>query len=391
VRRRVERVTFIDEDSLVRSVSVDCFLEREADAGVLYVPLAVIDKHPLVSFDVRDEHQRPLPVLSTGENGYLAWSALCVAAAFALERPTSRSVQVSLRDVVFARAGRAAASVHATRTLALDTDERAALFDNPTFVALLETLASGFVLLVEVPQEEDGRRIIKFAHAQPLARERRVPILASLGISPLSIEVDLPSISTAASFHFECLLPEAVQVIDASVTTKWFDGNHTQSSVSGGVSETDRAHVHVSSPPPNADAVVALSVLPSANGVLRPGALSAIGVVIVLAVGGLFGKRIQSSSDAAAAILLLGPGLLSTLILRPGEHGLASLALRGLRWNIAAGAAAAFIGAGLVALDLHGGALRTALLALASASLVPAVLLCLAWRSTARIARGSSG
>lgn len=75
LERRVETVRFLDADTVSRNVSVDfispqvpTFLAR-TNEDVTFVPLGTLLKRELVSFDLRDEEGRPMPLLSGRQNG----------------------------------------------------------------------------------------------------------------------------------------------------------------------------------------------------------------------------------------------------------------------------------------------------------------------------------
>ena len=73
--RRVETLRVLSHEEVRRQVSVDFTVPAEyrellrlSDAGEHAVPLGVLHKRPLVHFDLRDEEQRALPLL-TAEQG----------------------------------------------------------------------------------------------------------------------------------------------------------------------------------------------------------------------------------------------------------------------------------------------------------------------------------
>jgi hypothetical protein len=83
MHRRVETVELLDASHVRRRVSVDFsipetnFIEGMVRARfVNYLPLALLQKRPLVNFDVRDESGQSVPVLSKAENAELAYRML---------------------------------------------------------------------------------------------------------------------------------------------------------------------------------------------------------------------------------------------------------------------------------------------------------------------------
>jgi hypothetical protein len=89
VRRRVETISYETANSVRRRVSVDLRLldaifrepiMRWGDELVHYVPIAQLRKQSLVNFDLRDEEDRALPLITKNRNSKIA-SAMLVAAA----------------------------------------------------------------------------------------------------------------------------------------------------------------------------------------------------------------------------------------------------------------------------------------------------------------------
>lgn len=83
IHRRVELLRFVDGENVRRQISVDCTPPRHvrsvADMTSIVgsiVPLAMLEKYKLKRFSVWDEDRRPLPVLTTLQNGRL--SAACL-------------------------------------------------------------------------------------------------------------------------------------------------------------------------------------------------------------------------------------------------------------------------------------------------------------------------
>ncbi|HYO00096.1 MAG TPA: hypothetical protein VEU28_10520 [Actinomycetota bacterium] len=99
VKRRVETVDFLGAGSLRRRVSVDVQIP---DSEFLYgvsprvVFLALVEKRPLVGFDITDESGSVLPIGTRAENCFAAWSMLAAAASVEIEY---LDVDVALLDI----------------------------------------------------------------------------------------------------------------------------------------------------------------------------------------------------------------------------------------------------------------------------------------------------
>ena len=72
--RRVETVTVIDHEQMRRHVSVDFTVPEAQREGLrisaeeVVVPLALLDKRPLVHFDLRNEEQHAIPLLTADQH-----------------------------------------------------------------------------------------------------------------------------------------------------------------------------------------------------------------------------------------------------------------------------------------------------------------------------------
>lgn len=92
VKRRVESVEFLNAATIVRRVSIDfrvrSWLPKPKldwyGQGIHYLPLALLDKQPLQAFDLRDESDTALPLLTRRKNASIAAGALVTAAQFAV-------------------------------------------------------------------------------------------------------------------------------------------------------------------------------------------------------------------------------------------------------------------------------------------------------------------
>lgn len=374
IHRRVETIRFLDEDTLHRHVSVDFDLDpRGEDKGPTYVPVARLVKRPLMSFDLRDEAGAALPTLTTAENGFLAWSALAYAAQVVLDCAVPRSILVSLRSIVFSQSTQGArAADFLLSNFPRDLTARAELVRSPGMVALSRNLAAGFLLITPLYSDHRSRRVLKYAYAQRLSPFGRASVRQSMGVDPLPIEFEVPLIGEARGYHVECHVPEDLQIAEIVVSSRSVDEADQVDVIVDGQGE--RAHVFVSDQTAMADGYATIRILPSATGMLRATALCASAIFVSLVAGALFGRGITEGSDAAAALMLLVPGLLSAVVSKPGEHRLSSLALRGLRWCVAAASACSFVAAGLIALSVHDDGLRVWFAVLAGVVLLASVI-----------------
>jgi hypothetical protein len=295
-----------------------------------------------------------------------------------------RSVQVSLRQVAFAVGQSTRFVGQAARSLELDAAARQTLFANPAFASLVETLATGFLLITPIEPRGLGRerRVFKYAYSEPLSPRQRGLLWSSFGIEPVRIDFDVPLIGDAQGYHLECQVPEDLQIVDVTLVASVRRRRFVRVEPGRG----DVAHVFLSRVPATAEGTATVRIRPTPDGILRATAASAAVILFTLVVGAWLGGRIATGSEPAAALLLLVPGLLSTVVSKPGEHKLSSMVLRGLRWSVALASFCSFLAAGAIALLYDGAALRWTFACLAAVTAVVVAVLRVALRKARRTA-----
>ena len=237
VHRRVETIAFEDADTVRRTTSVDftvmSFLpsvSTAAGATLTLVPLAYLAKRPVTSLDVRDAAAAAVPVLTTEQNGVLTAAALSsLAVALVADRGGMPDADVSdirdvLRTVSLAPAAEATAALTTLRSVLDDHAARhgplAVLAASPEFTEVVATLAENFVLVAVVEASVSERHVLKFSYverAQGEFDERgwRERLLDGLGLTPMTLVVEVPAANLASSFHVEVRTPEGVGITEA--------------------------------------------------------------------------------------------------------------------------------------------------------------------------------
>lgn len=220
VRRRVETVDLLGAGSLRRSVSVD-FEIPDTDFKTprpLPVPLALLEKRPLVDFDVFDEARNALPVCTRAENSYAAWSMLAAVAAVEIrdaDENGGRSVEPLWEDLRYIASGDSQEARKILDGFAESEDHlRRTLAESSFFDAVARTLATVFLLLVPVEGTAGQRRVIKFRYTLGHRRfgsgtER---FCQSMGWMPAGFEFYVPAVGESESYHFELAAPTDLEV-----------------------------------------------------------------------------------------------------------------------------------------------------------------------------------
>lgn len=189
VHRRVESFEIEDERTVRRSVSVDFTLPRghphtevtPAGEPRHVVPLGLMRKRPLRRFDLHDEQDTALPLLTLEQNSRAAaamLTAMCEAYAYGAGLPPLPDevaediwrlprLAPGESEAVWQRLGQARGADEAVRSW------RAAVALNGELMALAHDLAHSFLLLTPLAVHAGERRILKFAYEEQVVRARR--------------------------------------------------------------------------------------------------------------------------------------------------------------------------------------------------------------------------
>jgi hypothetical protein len=338
-RRRVETAEFLGPSSLRRRVSVDLVLP-ELDSETILLPLALLSKRPLINLDVTNESHSAVPVCTRQENGDAAWAMLTVAAMVEIAEANNEadwpelddSLLGELREIVFARQDEADAVIHRFRQNK-SSNHRRHLTESAQFMGTGESLASHFLLLTPTDNRPTVRRILKFAYTEPLGRVGgyRERFFETMGWRPARFEFAVPAIGEAESFHFELCAPEELDIARSELLIKDPAGSRREVP---GVTAGPVAHLYASGDQPDFDGVAAVWLQVSRSGLPRAGFMLASFTLAVILVFRLTSLG-SGQADTSSAILLTLPALVATVIIRPGEHGLVTDLLFGVRMTIA--------------------------------------------------------
>jgi hypothetical protein len=350
-----------------------------------------LGKRPLVNFDLRDEAGASLAVLTKEENGFAAWSALArigqheAQRAFGIKKKLPPEI---LSDLKVVAGGSKARAMEALQRLGGDVDPglRTELQSSPFFMDFASSLAQAFLLLTPTRDPAGAPRIAKFSYAQPLElppETRWQRFAGQVGVRAAEYGFRIPAIGESESYHFEFACPPGLAIAAAELVvfedggsgddeersqeeaTEEFDVDAYSAQLVGSL-----AHVYVSGKSAEFVGIARVWLTFPTEGLLRAGlAVGALGAGIFLFF--LWGDRIQQiKGNAPAALLLAIPSLVAAFLVRPGEHGMATNLLTGLRAEVAAAGATAYVGAIVVIGGVEGAALINTWRILAIASVV---------------------
>jgi hypothetical protein len=341
--RRVETITVLSHELVRRSVSVDFTVpvEHREDLRLSerewVVPLALLAKRPLAHFDLRMEDLSSVPLLRSEQTQLVGRELLYLM------------LDLDLEEGVEAGAGALIERVLATNGDDLDAIDAglAALEERagpvPSFVALAERLARGF-LLCAVVGDVDRRRVLKFAYDEPLDRPDRVAHF-----------YDAPGCTEAASYHAEVDVPDEMR----ARTSELVD-NRTGAVLAAGPRDADRPAVYyVADTGRRLEPGLSVRYGTERGRFLVPAALVAWVIALELALPWLLAdlSELAVSAGPAIAVLLSSSAVFSGLVLRSGEHPLVRIVLAPYRLCLAAATIAAVVAGAVLAFRADSGAL----------------------------------
>jgi hypothetical protein len=185
--RRVEHVTFLEEDLVRRRISVDLTVPERAPAmwHARLVPLGLLRKGRLEQFDLRREGGESLPLLSSAQNGPLSTEVLAAAAGLVVgeDGPLPEGLRASLVAIA---TGDGATAVEAWRELGVPGDDerdarwREVLAADGWFMELGLNLAYNFLVLAVVEAQVGERRVLKLSYVRRVGAEAPAPRVAGI-------------------------------------------------------------------------------------------------------------------------------------------------------------------------------------------------------------------
>jgi hypothetical protein len=368
VHRRVESVQFRDNSTVWRKVSIDFTVldimpEMRLCTPYRLVPLTVLNKRRLANFSLRDEDSKSVSMLNEAQNTAVSTAVLVAAAASALDcDPSSASADLheALRFIAGARTLEEVDKALARREDLVGRE----LNGSSAFTHIADMLAQGFIVILLVADDPGTRRIIKFSYEEPVnfsALPLQDIVLAALGWIPRRVRFPTPAVDAPESFHFEVGAPEGVTITEGALIVTRPQVSESQREepppmdwAPGGLS---RVHLHPRGVPSGSSGEAQVALRASRRGWLGFACFTMGVIALILTVGGFWLWRVSTGvwpmpkigADPVLALLLTAPAILSTLLVRPGEHALAGRLLMGVRILLLLiglmmyGAAAAFV------------------------------------------------
>jgi hypothetical protein len=321
--RRVETITVLTHEQVRRHVSVDFTVPEAQREGLrisaeeYVVPLALLTKRPLVHFDLRNEEQHAIPLLTAEQH-----------------RTIARELLHRQLDDELAGAGELIEAVLADEPRDVEpligAFEEAHGIELADFRAIAAVLSQYFIAWAIV-RGLDRRRIFKLAFDEPVARTSFVYFIGA------------PGCTEAESYHLEVAVPEDIK----ARRTLLVDGA-TGRRLAAGEADADRPALYFRAEPPLPEApelVVAFAA--ERWPFVAPAALIASIIALLIAPPFLFSDltALPDTAGSAVGLVLSTSAVFSVLILRSDEHPLVRLMLVRARVLLAASTVASLFAA----------------------------------------------
>ena len=339
--RRVETITVLTHESVRRHVSIDFTVPEEyreslrlSGAHEHAVPLAMLNKRPLVHFDLRNEEGHSIPLLTADQGRMIGRELLYRAldADLADQDTDPEPVLVAAGPLIEAvLADEPNDPTDEIRALERDHD----LEPLADFRAVAVTLGRKFILWAVVRGLE-RRRVFKYAHDEGFSQR-----------SGLTHVYEATGCTEAMTFHAEVAVPAGLR---ARITELSDDA--TGAVLGVGALDADRPAIYFSADPSRDPIRPGLYVTYGAERwrFLGPAAIVAAVITVLVALPWLFAdlEALSASAGAAIGLVLSTSAVFSALVLRTDEHPLLRVMLVRYRlWLVACTLAALFAAAAL--------------------------------------------
>jgi hypothetical protein len=412
VLRRVDRVSFVDAKTFRWQISVDFRTTGDAAppavGGLHLIPISTIRKHSrLKAFDLRDEEERSLPLLTRRESDPLLVTMLLEAARLTAD---AKGVVLSAgfeRELALIPYLPPLEARHLLRALRRGVGAEAAairsVLDEADFADVAYLFASDALVLAWVgASRTQPRRVLKLRY-ESVARPTRDGFLQhvramiaflfeTVGWKAKQLQVSAP-VGSAQTYHIEFEAPADLEVVVARLVVEGrvvagdFRSLRLEEDLDG--RGLKRAHLRASGWPSRARGNTWVKLRAQRGGFLIAAPLTALLSTALLWLGeahltdlsapatGRPGPAAEppGSVDAYSALLFVVPAVISAFIIRPGEHAIASRLLGGVRLLVALAAGSSVAAAAVLAAGVQGEALDRVWTACASTAGVCAVML----------------
>jgi hypothetical protein len=352
------------------------------DEDRIWLPVAIIEKQPLLDLDVRDESGSALAVAVSDEDSHAAHAMMLARVTrhglsrhltpevqkdlFQFARRRSFSTLVQALEIAFPEENTAGTVPTIPRTFEGDPADWRELLDNGEVLETVHQLSMHYILMVAV-KRQGPRPIVKFRYVQPAVLQR--PLAPGrLGLASTGVLIEAPGIGQGQREHTRVVAPDGATLDDLQLLA---DGQPVNTDTYDRRVGFERALAYTSGLPP-AHYEIEVKLNPRRGTFLGPSLITILFTFALLVFAfyledfdGRLTGGLQTDpgiqKDAAVTVLALLPSLVSIYLVRPGEHDLVARLLRAPRALVVLAALSTVLAGASVAADVTHASLMTVL------------------------------
>jgi len=341
VHRRVEYISFTNDETLRRRVSLDFITHaalprNSSNNKVRVIPLTFLRKGLVERLDVVDESGRTLPVYTTEQNAQFAEEILIATYEHVADEPPSEPIRVAMSNVIRAtehegeEATNLLLSILRHPQLSLEELKRVEVLE-----PLIRLFATSFLLLTEIESGDSERRIVKFAYERPLVMARtkghRFRNHYNSWSGKWDYQASTPSIDRCQSYHVEFESPPSIWVTSTTTTAGQQITNTSllHKALFYGTSARRTSHIHLTRQLGEVEKII-FHLRVMRRGWLQRAALSCLAVAVFMLISAINLPQADDKSSGAISLLMAFFAVLATLVIRDTDHPTTSQVQAGL-------------------------------------------------------------
>ena len=364
--------------------------ERMRGDGVheFWIPVTFLAKHPSRSnVDVRDDRGRVVPLLTRDESNEISLAAVLASAKALLRAAPSPFLKALLGELVNCDGMRGEVPLLVIREALAAEGGHPEDKEWRPFLEALRRLTGNYAMWVRFRGRPGERRVIKLHYdvefdRQGILRQRKATrnylvvgaksgaeynlaleepgdknpysairrvaarVASSTGLGAVNVGIESPYIVGSDSYHLQAESPPGVETRDIDLLAKV-----PKEADKRKWSRDHGAHLYVSRTRlvQESAGVALLTLRIGRRGFMTLAWLSAVLGATILWLFDLTAKQPLDSPEATASVLLFGPTLLAALVVRPGEHPVATKLFSGVRLLVGSNGILVVLAAAVVA------------------------------------------
>ncbi len=382
LKRHVETLQIKSSTFARRRLTIDVQLPSDATLGKssdngeveFWIPVTFLAKRPSRSnIDLQDDRGQVVPLLTRSENNEISLAAILAGAEELLPSAPSLLLKALLAETINCDGVNGeipmALAKEALKAEGADLEGE----KGRAFAESLRVLSGNYAMWVGFHGRSGERRVVKFHYNVEFDRQRlwrqrptthnflifgrqtevtcklsldergdenpyswirrlAARVASSTGLGAVNIGIQSPYILGSDSYHLQVESPPGVETRDIDLFALLEEGADAKK-----WARDHGAHLYVSRARFAQDSVrlALLTLRIGRRGFMTLAWLSALLSTTILWLFDLTARSKFESREATAAVLLLGPALLAALVVRPGEHPVATKLFSGIRLLVA--------------------------------------------------------